>query len=76
MVKIEVTNNITNKINDFQKKYGSSRTFIANKIGISRQSLNSLESADNPSIQMLERLAFVLECSVDELYQAIVTETD
>lgn len=76
MLKIEITNKISEKINEFQKKYGSSRTFIAYKMGISRQSLNALEKSDNPTIQMLERLAYVLQCDVKDLYQVNITEID
>jgi len=70
MIFIEVVfhNKIRDKINEYKKNNGTSRTFIANKMGISRQSLNSLEDSNNPTIQMLIKLAVVLDCEVKDLY--------
>jgi len=72
MIKVIVANKISEKINEFQKKYGSSRAFIADKIGISKQSLNALEKSDNPTIQSLEKIAYVLECKVEDLYDSFI----
>jgi DNA-binding XRE family transcriptional regulator len=71
---VNFDNKITEKIKEFQKKYGSSRTFIANKMGISRQSLNQLENSENPTIIMLLKLAHVLECQVTDLYNVEILE--
>lgn len=71
-----ITNNITNKINEFQKQYGATRTFIANKAGITRQNLNSLEKSENPTIQSLARLAYALDCEIKDLYECKIIEDD
>jgi len=68
-VKIKITNKIEEKINEYQRKYGTSRTFIANKAGISRQNLNSLEKSENPTIQSLEKIAYALDCKITDLYE-------
>lgn len=73
-ISVQFNNKITEKINEFQKKYGSSRTFLARRIGISRQSLNALENSDNPTIQMLVKLAEALECNVTDLYDVKICE--
>ena len=68
-MKIKITNKIEEKINEYQRKYGTSRTFIANKAGISRQNLNSLEKPENPTIQSLEKIAYALDCKITDLYE-------
>ena len=68
-MKIKITNKIEEKINEYQRKYGTSRTFIANKAGISRQNLNSLEKSENPTIQSLEKIAYALDCKITDLYE-------
>lgn len=68
MMKILFVNKVKEKIEEFQKEYGSSKTWIANKAGMTRQTLNSLENVDNPTVQSLIRLAYALNCSVNDLY--------
>lgn len=73
-MKIKITNKIEDKITEYQVKYGSSRTWIANKAGISRQNLNSLENSDNPTIQSLARIAYALGCEITDLYECKIIE--
>ena len=68
-MQVRITNKMSEKINEFQEINGATRTWIANKAGMSRQTLNSLEKSDNPTIQSLERIAFALKCKVTELYE-------
>jgi DNA-binding XRE family transcriptional regulator len=67
-INIFFHNKIRDKINEHKSKTGASRTFVAEKMGISRQSLNALEDSNNPTVQMLIKLAVVLGCKVDDLY--------
>jgi DNA-binding XRE family transcriptional regulator len=63
------TNCIPDKIEEYRKTHGSTKTWIANKAGISRQTLNSLETTDNPTIQVLYKLAYALDCKIGDLYK-------
>jgi DNA-binding XRE family transcriptional regulator len=67
-INIIFHNKIRDKINEYKSKTGASRTFIADKMGISRQSLNALEDSNNPTMQMLIKLAVVIDCEVNDLY--------
>lgn len=67
-IRILFFNKIRDKINEHKSNTGASRTFVAEKMGISRQSLNALEDSSNPTIQMLIKVATVLGCDVDDLY--------
>ena len=68
-MKIRIINKIEEKVNEYQVKTGATKTWIANKAGITRQNLNSLEKSDNPTVQSLERLAYVLGCKITDLYE-------
>jgi DNA-binding XRE family transcriptional regulator len=76
MVRVMIVNRISEKIDEFQEKYGSSRTFVAKKAGISRQNLYILEKSDNPTIQSLVKIAYVLGCKTEDLYISKVVEDD
>jgi DNA-binding XRE family transcriptional regulator len=67
-INIIFHNKIRDKINEHKSKTGASRTWIADKMGISRQSLNALEDSNNPTMQMLIKLAVVIDCEVYDLY--------
>lgn len=67
---------ITEKIEQFQEKYGSSKTWIANKAGMTRQNLNSIENVENPTIQSLIRIAYALDCNINDLYYFEIIEDE
>ena len=67
-LNITFNNNICNKIEEYRKNTGASRTWISEQIGISRQSLSALEDSSNPTILMLIRVAIVLGCEVTDLF--------
>jgi DNA-binding Xre family transcriptional regulator len=69
MVKVTIINNIDKKINEHKKLYGTTKVWVAEQIGITRQSLNILINTKNPTIESLEKVAFVLKCDVKDLYE-------
>lgn len=74
MVKVEIVNNITEKINEHKNQYGTTKSWVAEKMGISRQALNILINTKNPTIESLEKVAYVLKCDVKDLYKSTITE--
>lgn len=68
MIEVKIINKIGKKIDEYIKKYGSSKSWIAKQIGISRQSLNTIIKSQNPTIETLEKLSVILNCSIEELY--------
>ena len=68
MIEVKIVNKIGIKINEYMQKHGSSKTWIAKQIGITRQSLNTIIKSQNPTVETLEKLSVVLDCDIDELY--------
>ena len=66
-MKIKITNKIEDKINEYQKQTGSTKTFIASKMGMSPQRIYQLMKSDNMNIDVLAKFAIVLKCKLDDL---------
>lgn len=46
-----------------------SKTFLASRAEMSRQTLNSLMVSENPTLESLIRIAIALQCDVDDLFE-------
>lgn len=68
MIEVKIVNKIEERINEKKKITGVTKTFIAEQIGISRQSLNILCKTPNPTIESLVKVAIAIGCDVTELY--------
>ena len=56
-------------------KSGKKKQEVANEVGCSRQFLNKLEKCErNPSLQLAEKLAKTLNCTIDELMKGEQTD--
>lgn len=69
MVEVKIENLINDKINEYRAKNGATKTWIAEKIGIPKQSLYILCTTQNPTIESLIKVAYVLGCEVSDLYR-------
>ncbi len=76
VIKVKLKNNINDMLDKHKEEYGSSRTFIAEKMGISRQSLNSLAKSMNPTYLLLVKLAYILKCDVKNLIKTEIDESE
>lgn len=68
MIEVKIINKIGEKIDEYIANYGSSKSWLAKQVGISRQSLNTIIKSQNPTIETLEKLAVLLNCDTNELY--------
>jgi len=73
-IKVEIINTIEAKINEHKRKFGTTKSWVANRIGVTRQSLNILFASKNPTIESLEKIAHVLKCDIKELYKSKITD--
>ena len=56
------------KIEEYMKKTGVTKIWIAKEIGLTKQGLNGLEKSKNPQILNLIKLSTLLDCKIEELY--------
>lgn len=58
-----------NKLEEIREKFNYTQEELADKLGVSRQTMNSLENGKyNPSIQLAFRLAKFFDMSIESLF--------
>jgi DNA-binding XRE family transcriptional regulator len=67
-LEIIVHNKIGEKIQEYQNRTGSTKVWIANRMGITKQALNILINTNNPTIESLVKISCVLQCHIFDLY--------
>lgn len=70
MIKIEeVVNGLKNKVSEFRKNHGFSQDRLAEKLGVSRQTIISIEKGKyNPSLPLALIMAQVFETNVENIF--------
>ena len=59
-----------NKLEEIRKKFNYTQEELADKLGVSRQTINSLENGKyNPSIQLAFKLAKFFNLSIESLFE-------
>ena len=67
-IEIKIINKIDDKIVAYISKHGTSKTWMANRLNISRQRLYDLSNAENFNLDTLIKLSILLECDIKELF--------
>lgn len=73
MIEVEIVNKIGEKIEEYQARTGATKTWIAKQMDLSNSRLYELINAKVLRIDTLAKVAFVLDCTVEDLYEAKVT---
>lgn len=60
---------IEEKVKKYQKNTGATQTWMAQQLGMSRQSFNKLLKSKNPTLESLTKIASLIGCEPDELYE-------
>lgn len=68
-ISIEVKIKIKDKVEEYQKKTGVTKAFIAKRMGISKAALSEAFKSNNPRLETLIKFAICLGCNVDDLYE-------
>lgn len=59
-----------NKIRELRKNMGLRQEDIANKLGVTRQTINAIENDKyNPTLELAMKLARLLKTSVEEIFE-------
>lgn len=60
---------VKNKVSEFRKKYGFSQDRLAEKLGVSRQTIISIEKGKyNPSLPLAMIMAELFETNVESVF--------
>ncbi|KGA98365.1 XRE family transcriptional regulator [Alkalihalobacillus alcalophilus ATCC 27647 = CGMCC 1.3604] len=68
---------LRNRVKELRARHGFSQTELANRVGVTRQTIGFIEKGDfSPSIALSLRLAKHLEIKVDQLFWLEGEDTD
>jgi DNA-binding Xre family transcriptional regulator len=67
-VHVCITFSIVEKIEEFQKNTGATKSWIARKLGISSQRLYTILKSETLTLDVLLRIAYILKCDIKDLY--------
>lgn len=73
-MQIKITNKIEEKITEYQKKNGATRTWIAKRMGMSPQRMYQLMKSENMMLDVIIKVAIGLECKIDDLVDYEIIE--
>jgi DNA-binding XRE family transcriptional regulator len=63
------------RIKEYRAKYGFTQEILAQKVGVSRETINYLEKGKyNPSLKLAFSIAKVLKTTIDDLFIFIIEE--
>lgn len=68
-MKIKITNKIEEKVNEYQVRTGSTKTWIAKQLGFSSQNLFASFKTSNPTIETLIKFSIFLNCNIMDLIE-------
>jgi putative transcriptional regulator len=60
---------LLNRVKEFRARFNLTQSDLAEKIGVTRQTVGFIEKGDySPSIQLVLKMAKVFQCSVEEIF--------
>jgi putative transcriptional regulator len=67
--ELDIEHHVENRIKEFRNERGWTQQELADKVGVSRQSINSIErNRYVPSLPLALTFARVFDCSTDDLF--------
>jgi len=69
MFKFEIVNKIEQRVNEYQHLRGSTKTWIADQVGISKSRMYQIFKGDDMMMNVYARFAIVLECQITDLFE-------
>ena len=75
-IPVRIINNIEKKVKEYQSLTGATKTFLANQMGITPARLYQVMKSDNMMLDVIVRIALILNCKIDDLieYETIVQD--
>ena len=67
-MQIKITNKIEEKINEYQKQTGATKTWLCKQLGMSNQNLYKIFSSTNLTIETLIKFSLLLNCNITDLF--------
>lgn len=68
-MRIIIINRIEERVNEYQKNTGATKTWICKKLNMSTQNLYKLFSSTNITLETLIKFSYVLQCEIVDLFE-------
>jgi len=68
-LQIKVINKINDKIIEYQQRTGATKTWISNKLGISKARLYQICEAENMMLDVAIKFSIFFECEIMDLFE-------
>jgi transcriptional regulator with XRE-family HTH domain len=76
-MQVKILNKIPYMVDDYMRKYGSTKTFLAKKMGYkSKQAFESAMRSPNPTAETLLKFATFFNCKIDDLVESFISFED
>ena len=75
-MKFLIINKIEQRVNEYQQLNGTSKKWIAEKVGISPSRMYQIFKSEDMMLSVFIRFAIVLRCPIDDLFKVEITEED
>jgi len=69
MQKFKIINKIEQRVNEYQHLRGSTKSWIADQVGISKSRMYQIFKAEDMMFNVYVRFAIVLECKLTDLFE-------
>lgn len=73
-MQIKIENKIAEKIDEYQRNTGATKTWIAEKLGISSQRLFTICKAENVMLDVAFKFAHFLNCDIKDIFEYQIIE--
>ncbi len=70
-----VKNNISDKLDEYQKRTGATKTWVAEKLEITKQRLYALCGADNMMLDVAIKFSVFFNCDIKDLFEYEVIDS-
>ena len=71
-----IINKIEDKVNEYKKRTGITKKFIAHDMGMSKQAMFTIMKSNNLTLTTLVKFAHALKCEPEDLYDYKVMVKD
>jgi len=68
-VQYKIINKIEQRVNEYQHLHGSTKLWIADKVGISKSRMYKIFKSDDMMISVYLRFSIVLQCPLSDLVE-------
>jgi DNA-binding XRE family transcriptional regulator len=72
-VKVEIVNKIPFMVDEYIKRHGSTKTWLAKELGYnSKQAFEGAINSKNPTIETLAKFSSFFNCRIEDLVETVV----